>query len=573
MPIHVDFRMTGPGLRRVHFVACRNALAPNGDLETGFFDQASEIRRHPEPGFSSAFNAALDTPDTDVLAIIRNPALVLDEDLPARIARAVAALPDSQQWALAGAGGLGLHDKRHLALYASATPAIPDPSGPHPLIDVMPDLYLVNAALARKVMAQIPAGPTVALETMLTVHGYLDDRVSLYMPQLSAGIDGALMSRDLACLSDELNGVFHGILPAESIPTLSGNITLGIPTPSARPSDLQRHGLQASLLAVIDRLSPLPRLSIITRTRFDRPALLRRLLASISRARHAQMDLEIILCSDAEATLCRDEMESLRREHLNLNLRFARNTFEGPSRVGNLLAGIQDASGEYVVVVDDDDYLDLFAFDNIRPAFFMDNRPIVVTSSQVHTEAWETTPNGRSVLSRSQQVNEYPASGWRKMFGGFNRLPICALLIPREHLLKRLDDVCLRHDLSEDYALFLLMLTDPALPAIHEVDAVFCHISLRGHENTVTMEDRRPWVRDISGHLANLTGADGAPGVASPGTWAMLSASQGTGEDPATSTAMVDLRQCLDRREREIKVLRRELAHLREQIHHKEQCV
>ena len=79
------------------------------------------------------------------------------------------------------------------------------------------------------------------------------------------------------------------------------------------------------------------------------------------------------------------------------------------------------------------------------------------------------------------------------MFSGINKLPICGLAIPRARLEARLRAFEFRHDLSEDYALFLLVLTDPDLPGVHECPKPIAHISIRDSENSVLMHDRRPW--------------------------------------------------------------------------------
>src|SRR3546814_10173572 len=66
-------------------------------------------------------------------------------------------------------------------------------------------------------------------------------------------------------------------------------------------------------------------------------------------------------------------------------------------------------------------------------------------------------------------------------------------------------DLPLRHDLSEDYAIFLALFTAPDLPPLLTYDNIFCMISSRSDgSNTITMEDRRPWVRDITLFLHDL---------------------------------------------------------------------
>ena len=560
------------GLEGVRFLIERPALSSNGDLESAFLDTAQDIQRHPSgQTLTRTLAETVQMPDCHVVVLIRNPGLVLDPELPGRIAVSIAALPEPDDWAMGAAGGLGLYDSRHLALYASHRPAIPSTSGPQPLLDPMPDLTLINAAHAKKVLGTAPACLDTGLETILAQEGYLDGRISVFLPQLVAGIDGDLLGRDLNRLRHSLQTHFGSGRARLEIPTLTGPVsvepkeTIGIPAPATHPT-----GPADAAIPLIARHSPMPGLSIIVRTLFRRPHLLRRLLTSISRARPSAMALEIVLSSDAPHETCTREMHILETEFPNLTLRLCHNQTKGPSRVTNLREGLRAARSEYVAVVDDDDYLDLFAFDNLSPAFFLGNRPLVIASSAVHEEVWENTDSPRPTLARSSEVNAYPASRWREMFDGVNKLPVCAVIAPRDFVCRRLDTVDLTHDLSEDYALFLLLLTAPDLPAIHEVSGTFCHISLRGTENSVGMEDRRPWVRDIAGHLANLT-ASGV--VAGPGLWSQLAAIGANGRTAGHDVAVKDLNQALANRDREIRLLRSETARLRATLETMEETV
>lgn len=549
-----EFSLSGRGLDGVRFLLARDDLPVNGDVETAFFDGLSGLTRHDGAAFGPALLSALGH-DAPVLCLIRNPALVLDPDLPERIAAACNTLPEAERWALAGAGGLGLGDRRHLALYASANPAIPVPEGPQPLIDVMPDLTLVNAPFARAMLERAPSLPDVALEPVLAAAGYLEDRVSIFLPGLSAGIDGDLLARDLTRLTDELTGMLGPLLPGQSIVTLSGPVTLpfaATTAPSVRIAD--------RITSVVARAARPPSLSIVTRTRFDRPALLRRLLTSLSRARPDRFELEVLLATDIAPGPAQDAWTALKRDFRNLDLRLCRSAVSGPSRVANLVCGIEGARHDYVAVIDDDDYVDLFAFDSLQPAFFLGNRPLVITDSAVHQETWEHPAEGGAVLTASAPLRTYPGARWRTLFGGVNALPVSAMVMPRRWLVRRLAQHAFGHDLSEDYAVFLLLLTDPDLPAVFETGQTFSHISVRGAENTVTMPDRRPWVRDISGHLRTLTGNDR---VAGPGLWALLSGERGA---PATARGIADLSAALSRREQDIRLLTRENAALRAQL-------
>ena len=176
-----------------------------------------------------------------MVAVVRNPGLVLDAGLPDRIAAALETLPAPDTWSIAGAGGLGLHDRRHLAIYASASPAIPLGASMQPLLDVMPDLFIVNAAFARRTLAVPMAIPDAAFETTLVVEGYLDGRAALFLPGLTAGIDGTFLARDLDVLDRAVSDRFASRLPGHVVQTLAGDIKIragdtNAPPPASDPT-------------------------------------------------------------------------------------------------------------------------------------------------------------------------------------------------------------------------------------------------------------------------------------------------------------------------------------------------
>ena len=557
--MYYSFQIDAPGLERTAFLFERATLDARGDLETAFLENAGPLTRHRATALGHLAAALADDPAIEVLAISRNPDLVLDAGLPARIAAALAMLaPLAGRWSLAAAGGLTQSGRRVCALYSSETPFIPIHASPQPLSDPLPDLYLVDAAWLRGLAARNRALPDTGFETVLAAQGWLDGRAALYAPALGGGIDGALCPRDPVKLGLDLQAWFAETLAGEEIPTLMGPVAIEGPAT----------GGGATLAEAIDRVvaqhcEPLS-LSIVTRTRFTRPHLLDRLLTSITRARRIGAEIEVVLSSDAPLETCEAALAELRARFVNLTLKLQHNAAQGHSRVTNLLAGLRAATGNHVAIVDDDDYVDLFAFDEMRRALFLGARPLMVTGATVHDEDWAETPGGRHILARSTERMSYPASGWREMFGGVNRLPVCALVMPREPLLARLDAFTFEHDLSEDYALFLLVLTDPALPEIVELPGTFGHISLRpGERHSITMEDRRPWASAIALYLADLTRA---AAVAGPGQWALLT-QIGAGRDPAgvalDANTIAELRTALAGRERQLRLMKSENTRLR----------
>jgi hypothetical protein len=558
---YVDFVLDLPGFGTLHFLVCRHFDGRNLDHDLGDLSHLRSMRRHPSGGpFFRAFRETVFETEADRLVVIRNPDLVLEDTVVARLVAELDLLPDDEQWALAAAGGLGIHDRRYLSLYASAAPAIPDRCAPKPLIDILPDFYLVNISFAQTCLDRPWRACDAALECSLALEGYLEGRISLFLPGLTAGVDGHLLSRDISAAKAELENQFSDRFPGETLKTMQSEVTLqpltGLSAPPTCPD------LRSIIYETIHlHCRPLS-LSIVTRTRFERPHLLRRLLTSISRARLDDMALEVVLSSDQDPAVAERHFNQLKDEFIHLNLRLRSNPAMGFSRVNNLIRGLETAQNDYVVVIDDDDYLDISAFEALRLALFAGQAPVIVTTSGVYAERWEAAADGGHVLAESVLTRTYPASGWRNMFSGVNALPVNAAIFPRQFLQRRLIGFQFEHDLSEDYALALLMLTAPDLPEIFESPCAFCNISLRGSENSVTMLDRRPWVRDIAGYLRDLTQNRS---VAGPGCWDIQCVSQSP-EGAVTERAIADLREALTRRETDLRILRKENERLRTEL-------
>ena len=267
----------------------------------------------------------------------------------------------------------------------------------------------------------------------------------------------------------------------------------GNPDPLCRRPPRTGHDLDEAILSVIDRYLPVLSLSIVTRTQFKRPHLLRRMLTSVNRAKIDRIDFEIILSTDIDQGGAERETARYQEEFPKLKIRLAVNRAHRYSRAGNMVGGMRASTREYVWMIDDDDYIDLFAFQTLRTALFGCSRPLIIAASQTHTESWLNTDTEFPVLSASKPTAHWPASGWRDLFGGYNKLPICAAVIPREFLLRCLDRFEFRFDLSEDYTLFLLLLTAPDLPRLLELKADLAHIATReSSENIETGRGSHP---------------------------------------------------------------------------------
>jgi hypothetical protein len=197
-------------------------------------------------------------------------------------------------------------------------------------------------------------------------------------------------------------------------------------------------------------------------------------------------------------------------------------------------------------------------------------------SSQVRRETWLETTSGRWILESSTPEKTYYSDNYKYMFTGTNQLPVCAMIAPRVWMQARLRNIELRHDLSEDYTIYLALLCAPDLPQLLIYADVFCMISSRSDgSNTITMKDRRPWVRDITLFLHDLFVVDTIPGTGAvqllgpvdtiPGTGAvqLLGPSARVPPNAAASYLESTSSKGAVRQAREIAMLRAEIDHLR----------
>jgi hypothetical protein len=546
----------------------RPSLSPVGGFEEGFFASTAKFRRHDGMSFAYAIAALIENPETRYILVSRNPRLVIDASLRERLRHCWRSLEQvAGNWALVSSGGAGLDEQNYCALYSAADPSISVRRAMRPIRDTITDLYLVDAEFAREFMAHFKNWPDLAFERELIGHGYTKGRISLFVPSLAAGVNGPLagwLPSPLAAQSPASPPSSGQVQPAILEATSEDAGPIWPSDPLRRPPLIDEHALSNAIRATVAPYLARLSISIVTRTRFDRPHLLRRFLTSVSRARPSDADLEIILSTDAPMSAVSDEFDQLKLDFPGLSLRLVANLGAGQSRVKNMIGGIRAAANDYVWLVDDDDYIDLFAFDNLHSCLFLGSRPLIFAGAQSRDEVWDTRSPDYPVLSSSTPSTIWPATGWRRLFGGTNQVPICGAVIPRAFLIKCLNVFDFRFDLSEDYTLFLLLLSSPDLPEIEEVKSICSHISIRpAGENTVTVTDRSGWTRDIAGFLYDLTHADDGRAT---GAWTVLTGLSIRQADFGAAAEIARLTEMLAQRDRQIIALRRESEHFREMV-------
>mgnify|MGYP001816971308 CR=1 FL=1 len=259
-------------------------------------------------------------------------------------------------------------------------------------------------------------------------------------------------------------------------------------------------------------IRPDPTISVVVRTATSRPAMLERNLRALVDEHADSRLLEVIIASAAGAERLTDVVADASRRHPSLPLVALPVEADGAaSRSAAMLGGLVGARGDYVWYVDDDDWVASGSVGRIKASVHATDRPILVGAVQAFDESWDGDDLLDATLARRYLPRE-----WYRAFTGWNFLPNCSLVIPREIAIGRVSAAPPQSDLGEDYALQLLLFTAPG-SIVHVIDEPIANISWRQDgDSVVAMEDRTPWLRDLSSHISDLSND---PTMSAAGWW------------------------------------------------------
>lgn len=467
-----------------------------------------------EPGrtFSELLEHAYRASSGSMVVVRRNPRAIVRSD---HIANALVLASELKakgvDWSVLAGGGLGQNGERHIAHYSAVEPFLAFHPETRVIFDVFPDTYVLSRERLGDFLELGLGDVSTAFEPLFVQIGMKVSKLAFYDPRLGCAINGSFLRRDAGALRREFQAVEQP--PARDLSSLWGTFRASLPSSSSSVRDKDASACnplpsfaklkREALKQIADPLS----LSIVVRTLFKRPHLIHRLMASIVRASIADVELEIVLSTDMDIKEATEGLKNLQHLFPTLTLRLAHNsrTEEAHSRVRNLFGGATKATKQYIWFIDDDDYVDPEAMRVLSRQVYFGIKPVFYVGTAVHNEKWDVRNNGVAVLEDSRFSHTWEADGWRKLFTGVNRVPVCGAIMPRDLLLTAIDAFEFRHDFSEDYVLQLLLLTQSDLPAIVEIPEVMSHVSIREvGENTMNLSDRTQWCVDIHGFLWDL---------------------------------------------------------------------
>lgn len=230
------------------------------------------------------------------------------------------------------------------------------------------------------------------------------------------------------------------------------------------------------------------RVEVITRTKHERPGMLRRNISTvglfIERASHADFVHSIISGANAKEEI------DLPGNVIRLS---AREFSAGDDRFRLIFDAASAVSGSYLWFIDDDDWLFPNAAElislmvSVSPkgsTFFVDVMHFVESGDVAKSNDW---PNGLSAPAR-----RFPASHFALSLEGQNYIPFCGIILDRDLVVGLPTELFERITFFEDYTLVLAsLMAEGSFPVA--VDALAAGISMREGDHSATQSNRQEW--------------------------------------------------------------------------------
>jgi hypothetical protein len=428
-------------------------------------------------------------------------------------------------WALCGNRGMRW-DGQHLFDYAYAM----DRAGlrtavcPHPVICLDDRLLLVNPAAFRRHTRFAPSLKRFQSGVPLSLECLQNGSLLAASPRLMAmhpGPDGS--DGEPAIETDpEFMDYYRRAFLDHYYPTPDGPLNMSELLDYRQIAEPRTKPVQREILDLFDgaleksRGIRKPSLTICCRTQFGRPEMLERAVLSFAVWRNyaGQLaDVRVQLITDQPRAVAEPQIYRLSERYPGAALgcwyhEIRPNRF---SRADLLLAAIERADTDYIWFIDDDDYVAAPVAPAVARSLVSDAPVLVVGSSAVLKETWRRVAaggegdSGEDTLEmvQAERLSSYEAGQVFRVLRGFNRIPICGMILPVAPLRQRIRRVQALGNYNEDYFILLLALTSPRIE-VCVLNTEIASISLRGNDNTVFQEDSAGWHLSLATFLLEV---------------------------------------------------------------------
>jgi hypothetical protein len=421
------------------------------------------------------------------------PEIVWDENLAARVLRELRHFEaHCSNWLVLSAHGRNLSEGEFVSAHFNYEPDLIPARGRKPVVVTSGLLYVVNIEKFRKYLSHLSWSDEIEETINVAIAmGYLDGTASYFTDRLFPCLLGR---RNLSLTSS-----------AMWIERVAYLIHYG-DSPSAAENRRDFKVRLLNELSPSENAAPDLKLSFVIRTIFNRQHLLHRCLISVEYIRRSLgVPVEIVIASDVGALRSEQNVSTLRESFPWLEFVLADGSLDlGVSRVRNLKAGIKASTGDWVCIIDDDDYYLTHACSVLEKLLEPGFISLLLLNAQIVNEKWtKTTWKYQKEITSYGTV--YDSKEWSKIYTGVNALPLSSVVHPGSYIRRVITEYEFRYDLSEDFIFHLLVFSHPSRPAVAVSSGVSVHQSHRAlSDNVSTNVDRAGWCLDTGNGLYDL---------------------------------------------------------------------